>query len=201
MKSNLQDTRNNSSDYFFTEVLSRLFYTFVLSCCTNDLPAYRRCASHPSTQLILCFMLFPDYISTALASTWYARSYFCPIESSGYMSLHINLNIDQFKISSIIFRILIRCTFKLYIYYALSPVKCIGCNDMFPAYYGDHENDAHLSDSSGIAKINLNSISSKQLIASALYTSSLLLYRLCIWMQPPHRVHVPLPRLRYTDLP
>ena len=108
MKSNLQDTRNNSSDYFFTEVLSRLFYTFVLSCCTNDLPAYRRCASHPSTQLILCFMLFPDYISTALASTWYARSYFCPIESSGYMSLHINLNIDQYKISPIIFRILIR---------------------------------------------------------------------------------------------
>jgi len=93
-----------------------------------------------------------------------------------YMSLHINLNIDQYKISPIIFRILIRCTFKLYIYYALSPEKCIGCNDMFPADYGDHENDAHLSDSTGIAKINLNSISSKQLISSALYTSSLLLY-------------------------
>jgi hypothetical protein len=81
MKSNLQYTHNNNSDYFFTKVFSRLFYTFVLSGCTNDLPVSRLCASYPSTQLIPCFMLFPDYISTALASTWYVLSYFCPIES------------------------------------------------------------------------------------------------------------------------
>jgi len=71
--------------------------------------------------------------------------------------------------------------------------------DWLPADYGDHENDAALSDSAGTAKIDINNRSAKHFISPTLYTSSSLFYRFYVWMQSPHRMHVPLPRIRYTD--
>ena len=71
--------------------------------------------------------------------------------------------------------------------------------DCLLADYGDHENDAALSDSAGTAKIDINNRSAKHFISPTLYTSSSLFYRFYVWMQSPHRMHVPLPRIRYTD--
>ena len=73
--------------------------------------------------------------------------------------------------------------------------------DCLPADYGDHENDAALSDSAGTAKIDINNRSAKHFISPTLYTSSSLFYRFYVWMQSPHRMHVPLPGLRRIPYP